>query len=117
MFSYASYYESQCCVVKWNGSRSRKFPVSNGVRQGAVSLAVLFSIYIDDLIQQLQKSGIGCAIDGVYYGVFIYADDILLLSASRSGLQAMVNICEKFASYKNLEFGTHPDPKKSKTNA
>ena len=45
----------------------------------------------------------------------IFADDIMLLSASRSGLQALVDICQEFTSEKNLKFGTDPDPSKSKT--
>ena len=44
-----------------------------------------------------------------------YADDLLILSASRSGLQSMVMICEEFAKSKSLKFSTHVDPKKSKT--
>ena len=101
-------YTNQRCVVKWNGSTSDQFSVSNGVRQGTISSAELFSVYIDDLIKILTKSRLGCAIDGFYYGVFIYADDILLLSASRMGLQVMVKLCEKFTAKRNLKFGTNP---------
>ena len=43
------------------------------------------------------------------------ADDILLLSATRLGLQSMVNKCVKFAAERNLKFGTNPIPEKSKT--
>ena len=50
-----------------------------------------------------------------FYGALIYADDIILLSASRSGLQAMVDICQKFVVMRNLKFGTNSDPIKSKT--
>ena len=48
-------------------------------------------------------------------GALIFADDIMLLSASRSGLQTMVDICQEFVAGKNLKFGTSPDPDKSKT--
>ena len=108
-------YCNQSCIAKWNGASSDSFSVSNGVRQGAVSSAVLFSVYIDDLILLLKKSRLGCEIDGIYFGIFIYADDILLLSASRMGLQSMVNICEAFTADRNLKFGTNPNPQKSKT--
>ena len=108
-------YTNQSCVVKWNGTISNQFPVNNGVRQGAVSSAILFSIYIDDLIQLLKKSRLGCHIDGVYFGAFIYADDILLLSASRTGLQSVVDIYVNFTKKKNLKFGTNLNPAKSKT--
>ena len=54
-------------------------------------------------------------IQNCFFGCFGYADDLLLLSASRSGLQSMVKICEDFAKSRNLKFSTNPDPKKSKT--
>ena len=85
------------------------------MRQGAVSSPLLFSVYIDDLIVKLRDSGLGCRIDHAFYGCLGYADDLLLLSASRSGLQAMVKICETFANVKHLKFSTNVDPQKSKT--
>ena len=90
-------YTAQSCDVKWNGSYSHRFPVTNGVRQGAVSSPTLFSVYINDLFRILKLSGLGCRIQNCFFGCFGYADDLLLLSASRSGLQSMVNICENFA--------------------
>ena len=41
--------------------------------------------------------------------------DLLLLSASRSGLQSMVNMCQWFAQKMNLQFSTNTDETKSKT--
>ena len=37
-------YRNQYCDVKWNSSYSHRFPVLNGVRQGAVSSPLLFSV-------------------------------------------------------------------------
>ena len=108
-------YRNQCCDVKWGPSYSHRFSVKNGVRQGAVSSPLLFSIYINELIVKLRMSGLGCRIDQCFYGCLGYADDLLLLSGSRSGLQAMVRICEKFAKEKHLKFSTNADPQKSKT--
>ena len=108
-------YTHQKCNVKWCGECSGNFSVSNGVRQGAVSSAVLFAVYIDNLLKLLEMSKFGCYIQGVFYGAFIFADDIFLLSASRTGLQALVDICHDFATVKNLTFGTNTIPSKSKT--
>ena len=60
-------------------------------------------------------SGLGCRMDRLFFGCLGYADDLLILSASRSGLQSMVKICEEFAKKKSLKFSTNIDPKKSKT--
>ena len=54
--------------------------VQNGVRQGEVTSPVLFCI--DKVIKLLRYS----TIQGVYMGIWIYADDIILLSPSRTGL-------------------------------
>ena len=85
-------YSNQTCEVKWSDKTSSKFNVSNGVRQGGICSAILFAVYIDELLTILRKSGEGCCIQGIFYGAMIYADDIVLLSASRSGLQHMVTL-------------------------
>jgi len=108
-------YKNQTCNVKWTDSLSHCFQVTNGVRQGAVSSPILFCIYINDLIKQLRLSTIGCQIQGIYLGIWVYADDIILLSPSRNGLQEMINICEKFALNRKLKFSTNVDINKSKT--
>ena len=51
----------------------------------------------------------------MFYGCFGFADDLLLLSASRTGLQSMVDICCKFMKNKGLKFSTSNIPAKSKT--
>ena len=108
-------YSNQECNVRWCNKYSDSFCVKNGVRQGAVSSGILFAIYINELLHLLRSLGLGCHINGVFYGALIFADDIILLSASRSGLQAMVDVCQDFAASRNLTFGTNSNPSKSKT--
>ena len=107
--------QNQQCDVKWGGKFSQRFSVNNGVRQGAVSSPLLFSFYINDLFKLLRDSGLGCYISNIFYACFGYADDLLLLSASRSGLQELVKICENFAVKKSLKFSTNVNPEKSNT--
>ena len=106
---------NQSCTVIWNGAQSYSFKVSNGVRQGAVTSPILFSVYINGLFRKLRSSGLGCHLFGQFCGCFGYADDILLLSGSRSGLQSLVSLCSQFMEKKCLKFSTSPDPWKSKT--
>ena len=51
-------YSHQTAKVRWNGNLSERFPILNGVKQGAVLSATLFCVYIDDLIKKTKtKSG------------------------------------------------------------
>ena len=64
-------YKNQSCDVKWNGKYSAIFSVSNGLRQGAVSSPLLFSVYIDGLLVRLRNSGLGCYIDLNFLGCLL----------------------------------------------
>ena len=108
-------YRSQSANVKWNGTTSNAFYIKNGVKQGAVLSAILFCIYIDDMIKELKRKGEGCWVNGGYVGIIVYADDIVLLSPSIDGLQNMIMSCNKYAKFHNLTFSTHDIPAKSKT--
>ena len=108
-------YKTQTATVKWKGTLSDAFSILNGVKQGAVISAILFCIYIDDLIKELRRNQDGCWINNTFVGAIIYADDIALLSPSLDGLQNMINTCSKYATKHNLTFSTNDDPKKSKT--
>ena len=108
-------YEEQQAWVRWGESRSRIFSVVNGTRQGSVLSPARFSVYMDDLIARLRKSGVGCHIGGVFCGVVGYADDLLLMAPSRSAMETMLGLCEEYAAENNLEFSTDPNPVKSKS--
>ena len=42
-------------------------------------------------------------------------EDIGVTQLNQESLQAMVDVCQQFVSARNLKFGTHKDPSKSKT--
>jgi len=54
---------------------------------------LLFNIYVDELINILESSGHGICVGQQFLGCILYADDILLMSASVVSLQKMVDIC------------------------
>ena len=94
-------YEEQIAWVRWGDARSRSFGMVNGTRQGSVLSPALFSVYMDDLLVRLRKSGVGFHLGGVFCGVAGYADDLLLLAPSRSAMEQMLQICEEYAEVNN----------------
>ena len=108
-------YQKQTANVRWKNDSSYKFSIKNGVRQGAVLSPIIFCFYVNNLFLQLRQSRSGCKIGPYYAGGHGYADDLLLLCPSRSGLQEMVDIAANYAKDHNIKFSTNPIPKKSKT--
>ena len=96
-----TWYSDHQVSVSWNGHRSSKFGVTNGVHQGGILSHILLTVYIDDLLAELQKNGIGC---NHFVGAMCYADDIALLAPSPSALRHMLSTCSDFAVAHNLLF-------------
>ena len=97
-------YTHQCGAVRWGQTHSRYFNIENGVKQGGVLSPLLFTLYIDKLLSDLSKSGSGCYIGNVFMGAFAYADDIVLLSPSYSGLKSLLKVCEHFSDMFDIVF-------------
>jgi len=65
---------------------------------------LLFNLYVDDLLCELKASKLGCCIKDIYVGCVMYADDILLLSASVITLQSMLSICSEYGRKHDIIF-------------
>ena len=59
---------TQKACVSLDNIKTSYFSMSNGVKQGGVISSIIFSLYIDPLLE-LKRSGIGCHINGTYMGV------------------------------------------------
>ena len=101
------WYGKCSAVVRWESSFSRCFSLMCGVRQGGVLSPFLFAIYVDDMIVNLQNRRLGCTVGGIYIGCIMYADGLVLFSASLSVLQQMVNTCEQEMTYLDMKFNTN----------
>ncbi len=97
-------YSLQQCRIKWQHAISRSFYATNGVKQGGVLSPILFTIYLDTLLESLKECGTGCFIGDTFVGALGYADDIILLAPTKYGMDKMINICEQFSNQYNLQF-------------
>ena len=67
---------------------------------------VLFAVYSDELLGELQSLGLGCSLGGVYAGALAYADDTTLLAPSFFAMRKMLEVCEKFAQQYDVLFNS-----------
>ena len=89
--------------------------ITNGVGQGKILAGFAYCFYCRELFSLLERSGLGCRINGTYAGVFGFSDDDFFLAPTVSALQGMLKIAETFCTSHGLKFSTDPNPSKSKT--
>ena len=83
-------YTRQKIRVKWEHTLSCEFFVKNGVKQGGLLSPLLFAVYIDELLLQLQASGFGSYIGHYFVGALAYADDVTLLGPTLTSIKLML---------------------------
>ena len=63
-------------------SSLNSFHTQNGVKQGGIISPILFCVYVDELLNRVNGSGIGCHVGHLSYAGLGYADDVALLTPS-----------------------------------
>jgi hypothetical protein len=104
-------YRNVQSAVRVNDVMTGWFDVNVGLRQGCVLSPVLFNIFINGLVKELNRYGYG-VVRGrdINVSCLLYADDIVLFSDSRIGLQELLDVAYEYGRKWRFSFGV----KKSK---
>ena len=102
----AHWYANQFVSVQYGEASSSQWKITNGVRQGGILSPALFNIYINDMISEIVSSGIGCRLGLYVANVIAYADDLVLLAPTLSGLQKLINLCYNHSVSLSLLFSS-----------
>ena len=95
----SSLYQSGTAQVHYENYTSEEFNISQGVRQGSILSPYLYNIYTELLLSSIeQEATVGTTLHGVFTGIIMYADDIILLSPTVSGLQSLANKCVNYCN-------------------
>jgi len=96
-------YSNSSCYIKLGSRRTRTFQYSRGVRQGCILSPLLFNLYLNELSILLNQTARTDPIflpNNTKLSSLLYADDLVLLSHSRQGLQnsinSVVNFCKEW---------------------
>ncbi|CAF3775813.1 unnamed protein product [Rotaria socialis] len=95
-------YSNQKIKVKFKNALSESWHIKRGVRQGGILSPLLFNCYVDQIITAISKKKVGCKLGLATSNIIAYADDLVLLSPSREGLQNLLNFAYTEISKLNL---------------
>ena len=98
------WYAHQTMMVRWGSSVSEPFHVSNGVRQGGILSPFLFNLYMDGLSDNLNACKTGCVVGSILVNHLMYADDLVIVSPSSTGLQSLLQICSNYGVDNDVKY-------------
>jgi len=80
-------YKNLSCTIKINSHVSDSFPIQRSVRQGGVLSTFYYLAYVDELLNDIANSTLGCRVLSTKCGNPTYEDDIALIALSSLNLQ------------------------------
>ena len=90
-------YDITQSAVLLEGEVSEQFNIGQGVAQGCSMSPILFSIFINQLLDEVEKAGIGITVKkDVKVGGLMFADDFVGLTTNAEDLQTLINIVQGF---------------------
>ena len=97
--SIKALYGSVPMTVKTPEGLTASFEAVMGVKQGCPLSPTLFGLYLDDFEQALEANHIGLCLPVLpvqRVPALLYADDLALVSTSKEGLQAQLDLLHNF---------------------
>ena len=89
------YLRNQKARVAWDGEFGRYYDINEGVRQGGIMSPLLFKLYIDSLLSEINELDIGCKFGITRVNILAYADDLVLISNTFEDLEKLyIRLCE-----------------------
>ena len=77
--------------VNFNNTKGATWKLNNGTRQGGILSPYLFSLYINEMLDDIADEGTGCSLNNYQTNILAYADDITLIAPTSSALQKLLN--------------------------
>ena len=79
-------------AVLLEGEKSDTFKIEQGVAQGCSLSPILFSVFINDLLKEVEQTGLGIQLSSGKTVGGMFADDFVGISDSKESLQKLVDV-------------------------
>ena len=97
-------YQKVESSVLLGDTRTDFFEIEVGVRQGCILSPILFTLFINDLRDHLDKLGKGVKWGNIRISLLYFADDIVLLADSKQDLEEMLQLVYEYSLKWRLKF-------------
>ena len=92
-------YKEPRSVVLLEGQKSSSFNIEQGVAQGCSLSSILFSVFINDLLKEVENAELGVELNsGKRISGMLFADDFVGVSESRDNLQKLIDIVYRYCN-------------------
>ncbi len=85
-------YSGMTSRVFYNGYTSEWVRIEQGTRQGSITSPFFYNVFLNDLLYELDTSGHGLKIGEQHLPAPTQSDDVLLLSATKRGIEHMLYV-------------------------
>ena len=86
-------YESSKSAVLLDGEQSEAFDLEQGVAQGCSLSPILFSVFINGLLREVEEADVGVKLSsGGRLGGLLFADDFVGFTESKDQLQRLIDV-------------------------
>ncbi len=92
LLALKSLYTDVRCCVRINRLCTSWFSVNQGVKQGCLLSPILFNLFLNDLIEEINAVGRGVDVNGETVNVLAYADDIVLIAGTEEDLNFLLDV-------------------------
>ena len=99
-----SWYNNLSVRVKLNNKLGRTFVIRKGTMQGSLSSPFMFNLFYKEMVSNLSAMECGIVIANSTFNAFCYADDLLLVSLTKTGLQKLINYANDYITSHGLRF-------------
>jgi len=84
-------YKTTKSCVSIDGKLGEFFDMTNGVAQGDTLSPTLFSMFINSLLEEVEQQHLGFALNDIWMGALMFADDYVGICESGEELQSMID--------------------------